>query len=57
MEVGSRAEVDQIVRLAIENGASRYRESADHAWMYYDSFADLDGHQWEVMFVDSSEKN
>lgn len=50
IEVDSRDKVDEIVRLALENGGSRYRESADHGWMYYDSFADPDGHQWEVMF-------
>jgi uncharacterized protein len=52
IEVDSRNEVDQIVKLALENGASRYRESTDHGWMYYDSFADMDGHQWEVVFTD-----
>lgn len=51
IEVDSRDKVDEIVRLALENGGSRYRESADHGWMYYDSFADPDGHQWEVMFT------
>ncbi|NJK82566.1 MAG: glyoxalase/bleomycin resistance/extradiol dioxygenase family protein [Saprospiraceae bacterium] len=55
IEVESRAQVDEIVRAAIENGATRYRDSTDHGWMYYDSFADLDGHQWEVMYVDSTE--
>lgn len=49
--VDSREQVDKIVRLAFENGATRYRESADHGWMHYDSFADIDGHQWEVMFT------
>lgn len=52
IEVDSREKVDEIVKLALENGGTRYRESADHGWMYYDSFADLDGHQWEVMFTD-----
>jgi uncharacterized protein len=52
IEVDSREQVDKIVKLALENGATRYIESADHAWMYYDSFADLDGHQWEIMFSD-----
>jgi predicted lactoylglutathione lyase len=54
LEVDSREQVDTIVDLAIKNGASRYRESIDHGWMYYDSFADLDGHQWEIMYTDSS---
>jgi len=54
IEVESREKVDEIVSLALENGASRYGESKDHGWMYYDSFADPDGHQWEVMFTDES---
>ncbi len=55
IEVESRELVDQIVKNAVKNGASRYKESVDHGWMYYDSFADLDGHQWEIMFTDSSQ--
>jgi predicted lactoylglutathione lyase len=55
LEVESREQVDRIVHLALENGATRYRESADHGWMYYDSFADLDGHQWEILFSDPVE--
>lgn len=52
IEVDSREQVDEITRLALENGGTRYRESSDHEWMYYDSFADIDGHQWEIMFTD-----
>lgn len=54
VEVESRAKVDEILKTALENGATRYREAADHGWMYYDSFADPDGHQWEIMFTDPS---
>lgn len=52
IEVDSREKVDEIIRLALENGGSRYKESTDMDWMYYDSFADPDGHQWEVMYTD-----
>ncbi len=55
IQVDSREDVDRIVKLALENGGTRYRESADHGWMYYDTFADLDGHQWEVMFTDPTQ--
>lgn len=55
IEVESREKVDKIVRSALENGASRYRKSVDHGWMYYDSFADLDGHQWEIMYTDPTQ--
>ncbi len=54
IEVESREKLDEIVQQALANGGSRYRESADHGWMYYDSFADIDGHQWEVMYTDAS---
>lgn len=49
IEVGSRENVDHLVRLALESGATRYRQAEDHGWMYSDSFADLDGHQWEIL--------
>jgi len=55
IEVESREKVDTIVKTAIENGGTRYRKSEDHGWMYYDSFADVDGHQWEVMFTDPNQ--
>ncbi len=55
IEVDSREQVDEIIKLALENGATRYRESADHGWMYYDSFADIDGHQWEILFTDPNQ--
>lgn len=55
LEVDSREHVDSIVKLALENGGTRYRESADHGWMYYDSFADIDGHQWEILYTDPTQ--
>lgn len=55
VEVESREKVDSILEAALANGGTRYRESADHGWMYYDSFADPDGHQWEVMYTDATQ--
>lgn len=52
IQVNSREQVDCIVQLALKSGASRYKEPVDHGWMYYDSFADPDGHQWEIMYSD-----
>jgi len=49
IEVNTREEVDHMVATALSNGATRFKESVNHGWMYYDSFADLDGHQWEIM--------
>lgn len=53
--VSSREEVDQMVKTAIENGGSKYSEPMDHGWMYQSAFADIDGHQWEVMYGDASQ--
>ncbi|HEV7428540.1 MAG TPA: VOC family protein [Thermoanaerobaculia bacterium] len=50
----SRAEVDQIVRRAIDAGGSHAMDSQDHGFMYGWSFYDLDGHHWEVMWMDPS---
>lgn len=52
--VNSREEVDQMVQTALANGGSKYSEPQDHGWMYQCAFADLNGHQWEVMFADMS---
>jgi uncharacterized protein len=48
----SRAEVDQLVNKALEAGASKAEDPQDHGFMYGWSFHDLDGHAWEVMWMD-----
>ena len=48
----SRAKVDEMVKKAVEAGGSLYREPDDHGWMYAQSFAEPDGHQWEIFFMD-----
>lgn len=53
--VGSRNQVDTIVKIATENGGSEYSKPRDHGWMYQSAFADPDGHQWEVMYGDVSQ--
>ena len=53
--VNSREEVDGMVKTAIENGGSKYSEPVDYGWMYQSSFADINGHQWEVVHGDVSQ--
>jgi predicted lactoylglutathione lyase len=55
VQLDSREVVDELVGKALNMGATRYREAADHGWMYYDSFADLDGHQWEFMYLNNQQ--
>jgi predicted lactoylglutathione lyase len=48
----SRAEVDQLVKIALESGAKPAMDVQDHGFMYGHSFYDLDGHHWEVFWMD-----
>jgi predicted lactoylglutathione lyase len=48
----SKAEVDQIVRKAIDAGGRHAMDAQDHGFMYSWSFYDLDGHHWEVLWMD-----
>ena len=51
----SREEVDQLVNTAVENGAYQHEEPQDYGWMYHNSFWDINGHGWNVMFSDPSQ--
>jgi uncharacterized protein len=46
--------VDQMMGKALEAGGSEPREKQDHGWMYGRSFEDVDGHLWEVFFMEES---
>lgn len=48
----SKAEVDQMVRKAIDAGGRHAMDAMDHGFMYGWSFYDLDGHHWEVLWMD-----
>jgi predicted lactoylglutathione lyase len=50
----SRARVDELVGKALELGGSEAREPMDYGFMYGRSFNDLDGHIWEIMYMDPS---
>ena len=50
----SRAEVDQLVALALEHGGRPAMPKQDEGFMYSGSFYDVDGHHWEVFWMDPS---
>jgi predicted lactoylglutathione lyase len=52
VSAASRAEVDTLVDTALELGAKATKEPQDEGYMYGRSFYDLDGHAWEVMWMD-----
>ena len=51
----SRAEVDDFVGKALAKGAVEYAEPRDFGFMYQRGIADLDGHQWEVFYMDEAQ--
>jgi predicted lactoylglutathione lyase len=48
----SRAEVDELVEKAVAAGGQHAMDPTDHGFMYGWSFYDLDGHHWEVLWMD-----
>jgi predicted lactoylglutathione lyase len=54
LDAESREQVDEMIQKAIAAGGTTYSEPMDHGWMYIHSFADLDGHQWEIAYMDES---
>lgn len=52
--VNSREEVDEMVNKAVAAGGSIAVDPQDHGFMYGWSFYDLDGHHWEVFWMDPS---
>jgi hypothetical protein len=50
----SREMVDEMVSKAIEGGGMEPRGPQDHGWMYGRSFEDIDGHIWEILYMDES---
>lgn len=50
----SRQGVDDLVNKALQAGGSRATEPMSEGPMYGWSFQDLDGHLWEVMYMDPS---
>ena len=52
LDCNSRDEVDEMVRKAVAAGGSTYNAPQDHGFMYAHGFQDLDGHIWEVFYMD-----
>jgi uncharacterized protein len=48
----SREKVDEMLSNVLKAGGSEPREPQDHGWMYGRSFQDINGHLWEVIYMD-----
>ena len=54
LSCASREEVDEMVTKALAAGGTAPNPPQDHGFMYSHGFNDLDGHVWEVFFMDAS---
>jgi len=50
----SKDKVNEILDKALAMGATEAREPQDLGFMYGRSFSDLDGHIWEIIWMDQS---
>ena len=48
----SKAEVDELVQKAVKAGGRTYNQAQDHGFMYAHGFQDLDGHVWELVYME-----
>jgi predicted lactoylglutathione lyase len=51
----SRAEVDSLCERAIAAGGSPCQPPQDYGFMYSRSFYDIDGHHWEVVWMEPAQ--
>lgn len=54
LQVDTKDDVHNMVNKAVELGAHEYATSTDHGFMYLRVFEDLDGHQWEISWMDET---
>ena len=52
LSVDSKTKVDEMFDAALEAGATEARDPMDYGFMYGRSFNDLDGHIWEIIWMD-----
>ncbi|WP_219838049.1 VOC family protein [Paenibacillus sp. R14(2021)] len=57
LSAASKESVDEIVYKALSNGGKISNDPIDHGFMYAWSFQDIDGHLWEVLYMDDSAVN
>lgn len=50
--VDSKAEVNRIADAAVKAGATQAKPPQDYGFMQLRSFLDLDGHHWEILYMD-----
>ena len=55
IDAESKAEVDRMAELAVTAGGTLFGKPSDtQGWMYGCGFTDLDGHRWNVLYMDTA---
>lgn len=54
LSVDSNEEVNTMVNAALAAGGKEPRKATDHGFMYTRAFEDLDGHIWEILYMDQN---
>ena len=57
LSVESREKVDHMMNKAMRAGGRESRQPQDHGWVYGRGFEDIDGHLWEIIYMDESAMN
>ena len=57
LSADSRAGVDDLVNKAVAAGGIEPRPAQDHGFMYSRNFSDLDGHIWEIFWMNPEHVN
>jgi len=57
LSTDSRSQVDDLVEKAVAAGGTTPQEARDYGFMYQHGYQDLDGHLWELLFMDPSVAN
>lgn len=52
LSVESRGKVDELMGKALNAGGREARPAQDYGWMYGRAFEDIDGHIWELFYMD-----
>lgn len=52
LDMDSRAAVDAFIAKAVAAGATTPNPPKDHGFMYQHGYQDLDGHLWEIFWMD-----
>jgi uncharacterized protein len=55
ISISSKEEVDELIHRVIRAGGKEYRNVQDHGWMYARAFQDIDGHIWELFYMNKKE--